>query len=108
MALRSGGGTVRGLQRFLSDVAWDEEQRLWHDPQLVTEARGEPDGILRFDETGCVKKGQDSAGVARHYWGTLGKGEHGQVGVFAGDASRQGEALVDQRLLLPAGWFAEA
>ena len=108
MALRIGGGTVRGLQRFLSDVAWDEEQMLWNYHQLVTEAMGEPDGILMFDETGFVKKGKDSAGVARQYCGTLGKVEHCQVGVFAGYASRQGYALVDKRLFLPEGWFAEA
>jgi SRSO17 transposase len=107
MALRIGGGIVRGLQRFLSDVAWDEEQMLWNYHQLVAEAMGEPDGILMFDETGFVKKGKDSAGVARQYCGTLGKVENCQVGVFAGYASRQGYALVDKRLFLPAGWFTE-
>src|SRR5215468_3549470 len=108
MALHVEGGTVRGLQRFISDVTWDEEQRLWHDHQLVAEARGEPDGVLMFDETGFVKKGKDSVGVARQYCGSLGKVEHGQVGVFAGYASRQGYALVDKRLLPPEVWFTEA
>lgn len=65
MALHVDGGTVRGLQRFISEVAWDEEQRRWNDPQLVAEALGEPDGVLMFDEMGLVKKGQDSVGVAR-------------------------------------------
>src|SRR5438128_400853 len=69
---------------------------------------GEPDGVLRFDETGFVKKGKDSVGVARQYCGTLGKVENCQVGVFAGYASRQGYALVDQRLFLPEAWFTEA
>ena len=45
---------------------------------------GDPEGVLRCDETGFVKKGQDSVGGARQYWGTLGKGEHWQGGVFAG------------------------
>lgn len=58
-----------------------------------------------FDESAFVKKGQDSAGVARQYCGTLGKVENGQVGVFAGYASRQGYVLVDQRLFLPEVWF---
>jgi SRSO17 transposase len=61
-----------------------------------------------FDETGFVKKGQDSAGVARQYCGTLGKVENCQVGVFAGYASRHGYALVDKRLFLPEVWFTEA
>ena len=55
-----------------------------------------------------LKKGKDSAGVARQYCGTLGKVEHCQVGVFAGSASRQGYALVDKRLFLPEVWFTEA
>jgi len=61
-----------------------------------------------FDETGFVKKGKDSVGVARQYCGTLGKVEHGQVGVFAGYASRHGYALVDKRLFLPEVWWTDA
>src|SRR5438309_2930394 len=107
MALQVDGGTIRGLQRFISDVRWDEEQMLWNYHQLVAEEMGEPDGILMFDETGFVKKGKDSVGVARQYCGTLGKVENCQVGVFAGYASRQGYALVDKRLFLPEVWFTE-
>ena len=61
-----------------------------------------------FDETGFVKKGKDSVGVARQYCGTLGKVENCQVGVFAGYASRQGYALVDKRLFLPEVWWTDA
>src|SRR3989442_12792427 len=93
MALKVEGGTIRGLQRFISDVVWDEEQMRWHYHQLVAEEMGDPHGVLMFDETGFVKKGKDSVGVARQYCGTLGKVENCQVGVFAGYASRQGYAL---------------
>ena len=108
MALHVEGGTVRGLQRFISDVRWDEEQMRWNYHQLVAEEMGDPDGVLMFDETGFVKKGKDSVGVARQYCGTLGKVENCQVGVFAGYASRHGYALVDKRFLLPEVWFTEA
>jgi SRSO17 transposase len=108
MALHVEGGTIRGMQRFISDVRWDEEQMLWNYHQLVADALGDPDGVLMFDETGFVKKGKDSVGVARQYCGSLGKVENCQVGVFAGYASRQGYALVDKRLFLPERWFAEA
>jgi SRSO17 transposase len=108
MALQVEGGTIRGMQRFISDVHWDEEQMQWNYHQLVADALGEPDGVLMFDETGFVKKGQDSVGVARQYCGTLGKVENCQVGVFAGYASRQGYALVDKRLFLPEAWFTDA
>jgi SRSO17 transposase len=108
MALRvAGGGSIRGLQRFISDVPWDEEHMLWSYHQLVAEAMGDPDGVVMFDETGLVKKGQESVGVARQYCGTLGKVDNCQVGVFAGYASRQGYALVDKRLFLPEAWFTE-
>jgi SRSO17 transposase len=108
MALHVEGGTVRGMQRFISDVRWDEAQMVWNYHQLVADEMGDPEGVLMFDETGFVKKGQDSVGVARQYCGTLGKVENCQVGVFAGYASRHGYALVDKRLFLPETWFSEA
>src|SRR5215467_11640655 len=108
MALQVEGGTIRGLQRFISDVRWDEEQMRWNYHQLVAEEMGDPDGVLMFDETGFVKKGKDSVGVARQYCGTLGKVTNCQVGVFAGYASQHGYALVDKRLFLPEAWFGDA
>jgi SRSO17 transposase len=107
MALHVDGGTIRGMPRFLSDASWDEEQMRWNYHQLVADELGEPDGVLMFDETGFVKKGKDSVGVARQYCGSLGKVENCQVGVFAGYASRQGYALVDKRLFMPEQWFTE-
>ena len=108
MALAVEGGRIRSLQRFLSEAVWDEEQRRGNYHQLVAEELGEPDGVLMFDEAGFVKKGNDSAGVARQYCGTLGNVEKCQGGVFAGYAARQGYALVDQRLFLPEVWFSPA
>ena len=108
MALAVEGGRIRSLQRFLSETVWDEEQMRWNHHQLVAEELGEPDGVLMFDESGFVKKGKDSVGVARQYCGTLGKVENCQVGVFAGYASRQGYVLVDQQLFLPEVWFSPA
>jgi SRSO17 transposase len=84
MALHVEGGTVRGLQRFIREVPWAEAQRRWHSHQLVAAAMGVPAGVLLVDEPGFVKNGQAAVGVARQYGGTLGKGEHGQVGVCAG------------------------
>jgi SRSO17 transposase len=108
MALRVEGSTIRGMQRFISDVCWDEEQMRWNYHQLVADELGDPEGVLMFDETGFVKKGKESVGVARQYCGTLGKVENCQVGVFAGYASRHGYALVDKRLFLPEVWWTDA
>jgi SRSO17 transposase len=105
IALAVEGGRIRSLQRFRSETVWDEEQMWWDYHQLVADELGEPDGVLRFDESAFVKKGKDSAGVARQDCGPLGKVEHCQGGVLAGYASRQGYVLVDHRLFLPEVWF---
>jgi SRSO17 transposase len=107
MALHVEGGNIRGMQRCMSDDVWDEDQmrQTYHD--LVADEMGDPDGVLMFDESGFVKKGKDSVGVARQYCGTLGKVENSQVGVFAAYASRHGYALVDKRLFMPEQWFTE-
>jgi len=107
MALEVDGGNVRGMQRLISDDVWQEDamRQTYHD--LVTDEMGTPDGVLIFDESGFVKKGKESVGVARQYCGTLGKVENSQVGVFAAYASRHGYALVDKRLFMPEAWFGE-
>jgi SRSO17 transposase len=108
MALQVEGGKVRAMQRLVSEALWDEPAMLETYHRLVQDEMGEPDGVLIVDETGFVKKGQDSVGVARQYCGALGKVENCQVGVFAAYASRQGYALVDKRLFIPEPWFTAA
>lgn len=75
----------------------------WTYHPLVNDDLGDPHGVVIFDESGFPKKGKDSVGVARQYWGPLGKVENCQVGVFAAYASCQGYALLDKRLFLPEG-----
>src|ERR1700761_4973682 len=56
-------------------------------------------------ETGVLKKGRMSAGVARMYTGTAGRVENCQVGVFAAYVTPDGgRALVDRELYLPERW----
>jgi SRSO17 transposase len=104
IALGVEGGTSRGMQRLIRDVSWEEAQMRWNSQQLVAATLGAPDGGLLFAETGFAKTGSHSVGVARQDCGSLGKGEHGQVGVCAASASRQGYALVDKRFCLPEAW----
>lgn len=108
MALAVEGGNIRGMQRLISEVTWDEAHMLWTYHHLVADDLGDPAGVLMFDESGFVKKGKESAGVARQYCGSLGKVENCQVGVFAAYASRHGYAFLDQRLFLPEAWWSEA
>ena len=49
----------------------------------VIEALGERSGVLVVDDTGFLKKGRHSVGVARQYSGTAGRIENCQVGVSA-------------------------
>jgi SRSO17 transposase len=107
MALHVDGGNMRGMQRCMSDDVWDEDlmRQTYHG--LVADEMGDAEGVLMFDESGFVKKGKESVGVARQYCGTVGKVENSQVGVFAAYASRHGYALVDTRLFMPEQWFAE-
>lgn len=108
IALRVEGGEVRSMQRFISDVVWDEPVLIKKHHAVVGNDMGDPAGVLIFDESGYVKKGDDSAGVARQYCGSLGKVENCQVGVFAAYASPQGYALLDTELFIPETWFDES
>ncbi len=60
--------------------------------------------MLILDETGFLKKGTHSAGVARQYTGTAGRIENAQVGVFLAYAGRHGTAFLDRALYLPKEW----
>jgi SRSO17 transposase len=107
IALAVKDGNVRAMQRFVSDAPWDDENMLTKYRNLVNDDLGSPNGALIFDESGFIKKGQESIGVARQYCGTIGKVDNCQVGVFAAYVSEQGYALVDKRLFIPQKWFTD-
>ena len=60
--------------------------------------------MLVVDETGFLKKGTKSCGVARQHTGTAGRVEDAQVGVFLAYAGASGHALIDRALYLPKEW----
>jgi SRSO17 transposase len=91
-------------QRVLSQVQWDQDAARDLCRDYVLEHLGDEDGVLVVDETGFLKKGSKSAGVARQYSGTAGRIENCQIGVFLGYASRHGHALIDRELYLPKAW----
>lgn len=97
-----------GAQRLLFGARWDETavtQELQH---FVMERFGDPfEGVLVIDETGFLKKGTHSVGVARQYSGTAGKVENCQIGVFLTYASARGAAFLDRRLYLPEQWASD-
>jgi SRSO17 transposase len=107
MAEELGERGPRGVQRLLADADWDEDAVRDDLRAYVTESLGEQDGILVLDETGFIKKGKKSAGVARQYSGTAGRRENSQVGVFLLYAASQGAAFLDRELYLPEEWTAD-
>src|SRR6266700_1119645 len=94
----------RGVQRLLGDADWDEEAVRDDLQTYVIERLGEESAVLVVDETGFVKKGKKSAGVARQYSGTAGRRENSQVGVFLLYASTGGATFLDRALYLPEEW----
>jgi len=107
IALAIEDGNVRAMQRFVSVAQWDDDKIIFNYRSLVSNDLGSPDAAIIFDETGFLKKGQDSIGVARQYCGTVGKVDNCQVGVFAGYVSENGYALIDKRLFIPEQWFTD-
>ena len=105
IALAIEDGNVRAIQRFVSVAQWDDDNIMTKYRKCLNDDLGSPDGALIFDETGFVKKGQESIGVSRQYCGTVGKVENCQVGVFAAYVSENGYALIDKRLFIPQLWF---
>src|SRR3954466_14775059 len=101
LAEQAGDARPWRTQRVLSHVLWDADaaQELCRD--YVFEHLGAADGVLIVDETGFLKKGEHSAGVARQYSGTAGRVENVQIGVFLAYASGKGHALIDRELYLP-------
>jgi len=91
-------------QRVLSQAQWDETAARDLCRDYVIEQLGADDGVLVVDETGFLKKGRHSAGVARQYSGTAGRIENCQIGVFLAYASHMGHALIDRQLYLPQEW----
>jgi SRSO17 transposase len=95
-------------QRVLSHVLWDEAAARDLCRDHAVERSGAEGAVLVVDETGFLKKGRHSAGVARQYCGTVGKVENCQVGVFLAYGSHKGHALIDRRLYLPEAWAGDA
>lgn len=68
---------------------------------------GDTTGILAIDETGFLKKGTASDGVARQYSGTAGWVENCQIGVFLSYATPAGRTFLDRELYLPKAWMGD-
>jgi SRSO17 transposase len=103
----SGDTTPYAFQHLLRRALWDPEAVCGELRRYVLQHLADPSAVLVIDETGFLKKGRHSAGVARQYSGTAGRVENCQIGVFLGYASPLGHTLLDRELYLPQEWTAD-
>lgn len=101
------GENVRNLQHYVGQSPWKKEPVVKIHQGLVAETLSEADGVGLIDESGVVKQGEDSVGVASQYCGSVGKVANSQVGVHLGYVSRKGYTLLDSQLFMPEEWFGD-
>jgi SRSO17 transposase len=95
-------------QAILGRGHWDADALRDVVRDYALETLADPNAVLVFDETGFLKKGDASCGVARQYTGSVGKITNCQIGVFAAYVSRHGHAFIDRALYLPREWTSNA
>ena len=91
-------------QAILGRARWDADALREVVRDYVVETLADEDAVLVLDETGFLKQGKASCGVARQYTGSAGKITNCQIGVFAAYVSRHGHAFIDRALYLPKAW----
>ena len=91
-------------QAILGRGRWDAEALRDIVRDYALENLADDDAVLVIDETGFLKQGKASCGVARQYTGSAGKITNCQIGVFASYVSRHGHAFIDRALYLPKEW----
>ncbi|QGJ70836.1 DDE endonuclease [Planctomycetales bacterium 10988] len=107
LAKQLGDATPYGIQHLLGRASWSADALPDSLRSYACEALADSQAVLILDETGFLKKGTKSAGVARRYSGTAGRLENCQIGVFLAYASSQGCALIDRELYLPKAWIED-
>src|ERR671929_1990866 len=99
-----GAANPYGFQHLLGRAAWDADQVRDDLHRYIVDYFADADAVIVIDETGFLKKGRLSAGVARQYSGTAARVENVQIGVFLTYASSRGQTLLDRELYLPKEW----
>ena len=102
-----GASSPYGLQQFMYRAKWQPDEIRDDLQSYVVEQLGDRQAVYVIDETGFVKKGEQSVGVQVQYCGTVGRTTNCQVGVFLAYASPQGTTFLDRALYLPASWTGD-
>jgi SRSO17 transposase len=106
LAEAAGDRGPYAMQHLLGRSSWDVEGVREETSRYVREGLG-PIRARIVDESGFLKKGEKSAGVARQYSGTAGRVENCQIGVFLAYATTSECAYADARLYLPERWMQD-
>lgn len=101
---QAGDATPDKMQRLLSRAKWDARAVRDDVRDLAVKHLGHTQAMLVIDETGDVKKGDQSVGTQRQYTGTAGRIENAQVGVFLTYTTTVGHTLIDREIYLPRSW----
>ncbi len=102
----AGRSTPYAFQYLLGRARWEADE-VRDAVQVDVLRQLGPKGDLILDETGFLKQGDMSAGVARQYTGTAGGIANCQIGVFLIYATGQERTLVDRELYLPEAWMQD-
>lgn len=105
LAEELGLSDPHALQRLLNEAKWDDTEVRRQMRQTTIAQIGYNPGVGVLDESGFIKWGQKSAGVARQYCGRLGKVDNCQVGVYLAYVAPTGAAFLDVQLYLPKAWI---
>lgn len=103
----AGETTPDGMHRLVNTAHWTADQVRDDLQAYILTHLSDPQAVLVVDETGFLKKGEKSAGVAPQYSGTAGKIANCQIGVFVAYATAAGPVLLDRELYLPTVWSAD-
>src|SRR5258707_2546886 len=93
-------------QAILGRRDWDADALRDIVRDYAIEHLADGDAVLVIDETGFLKQGKASCGLARQYTGSAGKITNCPVGVFPAYVSRHGHTVIDRALYLPKEWTA--
>ena len=103
----AAGTPVRTLQEFLTHLTWNEDRMRQRVASLVATEHADDESVGLIDETGWVKKGDQTPGVQRQYCGSVGKQENSIITVHLGYAAGDFHCLLDGDLYLPESWSAD-
>ncbi len=98
--------THQSLHHLVAHAAWSDEALLKQVRRSVLPEMERSGAVTAWivDDTGFVKKGRHSVGVARQYCGQVGKPENCQVAVSLSLTTQEASLPIAWRLYLPEDW----